>query len=130
MTETSTKYKATQLTIPSIAGSNAEANRSPSALTNHAEAQLDKILDFLTKRTKEGNGSISTYKASASTGSKNRYFRYTYREKGKQKSKSIPGGNIRSPLAQKRATVVKQMILGGKSISEIVYYIGGFTTKR
>ena len=116
-----------QLELPSALPNNAEANKqSPSALPNNAEERFSKLLNYLTKGTKKGNGCLSATKASKSTGSQNSYFRYTYRENGKQKSKSIPGGNIRSKLAQDRAKQVKEAILASKSISEIVYLIGSF----
>ncbi len=122
--------QATQLKIPSASVVNAEEEKdSSSALDNNEEARHQKLLRYLTKRSCKSNGSISTYKASKSTGSENRYFRYTYREEGKQRSKSIPGGNIRSPLAQKRAQLIKQMIIENKSILEIVYFIGSFSRK-
>ena len=122
--------QGTQLELPSALNNNAEAKIvSPSASINHAEVRFNRLLDFLTKRSGGNNGCLSITKASKSTGSQNRYYRYTYREAGKQRVKSIPGGNIRSKLAQDRAKQVKEAILGGKSISEIVYMIGSFKKK-
>ena len=132
MTEISAKYLiGEQLELPSALNSDAEGNTpSPSALGNDAEQKFNRLIDFLTKRTRDGNGCLSITKASRSTGSQNQYFRYTYRENGKQRVKSIPGGNIRSPLAQQRATTIKQMIQKGRPTSEIIYAIGSFRNQR
>ncbi len=123
---------AAQLELFSSASmANAEAEIvPPSALFAHDEGQLISLLKFLNKPQSKGSGCVSATKASASTGSKNQYFRYTYRLNGKQRTKSIPGGNIRSPLAQRRARQIKECILKGMAIPEILYVIGSFTAAK
>lgn len=49
----------------------------------------------------------------------NEYYRYCYKEQGKIKHRHIPGGNVRSLIAQRRKAAVEIAIAAGKSPNEI-----------
>lgn len=48
------------------------------------------------------------------------YFRFSYKEGSRTLTVHIPGGNVRSPLAQARAALVRDAVREGKSNLEIV----------
>lgn len=49
----------------------------------------------------------------------NHYYRYCYKDRGKIKHRHIPGGNLRSPIAQRKKAAVESAIAAGKSPAEI-----------
>ena len=54
------------------------------------------------------------------------YFRYSYWKENRTHHVHIPGGNVSSQLAIKRADIIKQMVNRGASTPEILDTIGAF----
>jgi hypothetical protein len=72
------------------------------------------------------NGAVNIYYAGGTSRGKKKYYRYSWREKNKMRHCHIPGGNIDSISAKKRAALVQCEIDSGRSSKEIVEFIKSF----
>lgn len=94
-----------------------------STLSSNVEQQIEALLQFCTRKKDELSGCVSTYHP----GSKNhKYYRFTYCVGRRQKQKHIPGGCVGSPIAEKRAAIIREMCRANKSTLEILDLIGAF----
>lgn len=71
-------------------------------------------------------GVLREYFPRGKAGGNHQYYRFSYREGSKVKHKHIPGGNIESPLAQKRAYEIEAMIKLGYSLKHILETIENY----
>lgn len=78
------------------------------------------------------NGAVNIYYSGGTSRGKQKYYRYSWREKNRMRHCHIPGGNIDSMLAKKRAALVQVEIDSGRSSSKILEFIKSFrpTKKR
>ena len=83
------------------------------------------IQRYLDKAPTEPTASVSTYKPS---GRKTEYFRLVYRAGKKVKAIHIRGGNVRSKLAQYRASRLSELIDRGAELSEILAAVETFNS--
>lgn len=80
----------------------------------------------------ESSGVINTYSPGGTSRTNKKYYRYSYRDKNRMIHKHIPGGNIDSTCAKKRAALVQVEIDSLRSPDQIVEYIKTFgrTTRK
>jgi hypothetical protein len=72
------------------------------------------------------NGVINIYYAGGTSRGQKKYYRFSWREKNRMRHCHIPGGNIDSISAKKRAALVQVEIDLGRSPDEIVDFIKSF----
>ena len=72
------------------------------------------------------NGAVTIYYSGGTSRGKQKYFRYSWREGSRMKHCHIPGGNIDSISAKKRAALVQCEIEADRSPVEIVAFIKSF----
>jgi hypothetical protein len=72
------------------------------------------------------SGCVEIYVTAGTSRCEKKYFRFTWREKNRVKHHHIPGGNIDSISAKKRAALVQVEIDNGRSPGEIVEFIKTF----
>jgi len=72
------------------------------------------------------HGVINIYSSGGTSRGKKKYYRYSWREKNRMIHIHIPGGNIDSISAKKRAALVQCEIDNGRSPVEIVEFIKSF----
>ncbi len=63
-------------------------------------------------------------------GTNNLYYRLSYRRRHKMKHLHIPGGNIRSRLAQYRAKKIKELIDRGAELEEVIALVQTYRASR
>jgi hypothetical protein len=76
--------------------------------------------------TNDSLTAVNIYKARGTARGERKYFRYSYKEKGKTKHLHIGGGNIHAVVAQDRAQLVRDAIADGQSPQEIKQLIRQF----
>ena len=115
-----------QLSLFSTASESKFVSIAPTA----SERQILKqqaIQRFLDSGTKENIPHVNAYQVK---GTKNRYFRLSYRQRGKMKHLHIPGGNIYSNLAQYRAGELQQLIDRGCELEEAIAMVKMFRSAK
>ena len=95
------------------------------ALTASERQKLkqEAIQRFLDTGEKENIPHVNIYHV---RGTKNRYYRLSYRSAGKMKHLHIPGGNVLSKLAQYRAKKLNQLIDRGCDLDEAIAMVQYF----
>lgn len=81
------------------------------------------IQRFLDAGEKENIPHVNMYRV---RGTRNRYYRLSYRQRGKMKHLHIPGGNIYSRLATLRAEKLQQLIERGCDLDEAIAMVQDF----
>lgn len=76
------------------------------------------------------NGAVTIYYAGGTSRGKQKYYRYSYRDGKRMKHCHIPGGNIDSISAKKRAALVQVEIDSSRSPSEILEFIKSFRSTK
>ena len=95
-----------------------------STLHHSVESKIKALTRFCNrKRFKEQSGNVGVYHSGKD---KNQYYRYSYYYAGRKKQKHIPGGCVGSPLAEKRAGMIKELINLDRPTSEILILISAF----
>ena len=88
------------------------------SLTNSvSEHKRQAIQRFLDKGKKDHDVCVNTYSPGKR---KTEYFRLSYRVGRKVKHNHIPGGSVIAPLAQYRASKLKELIDRGAELSEVL----------
>ena len=90
-----------------------------------SEAKKAAIMRYLERDKSEGTrGNVNKYRVPRS---RNYYYRYSYKLNGKSIHRHIPGGNVLSSLANKRADKVRNAIARRVSPPDILQMIAGFS---
>lgn len=98
-------------------------NKSVSITDSVSEAKRQAIQRFLNSGDRDPICSVNTYSVS---GSKNRYYRLSYRAGKKVVHIHIKGGNVRANLATNRAKKLQGMIDRGAALDEILAAVKDF----
>ncbi|MEM6613270.1 MAG: hypothetical protein AAF652_13640 [Cyanobacteria bacterium P01_C01_bin.72] len=88
-----------------------------------SEAKRQAIQRFLNHGDRDPICSVNTYSVS---GSKNKYYRLSYRVGKKVNHVHIKGGNVRANLATNRAKKLQAMIDRGAELAEILAAVKDF----
>ena len=98
----------------------------PISITNNViEPKTKALMKFCHRDKSEGGkGGVNKYLSSKCN---NYYYRFSYRLGNRIKHKHIPGGRVCSPLAEKRAAIVRDMIAREASTLEILNMISAFS---
>ncbi len=104
-------------------GSIAESAIERSLSDVDSEPKIRSLFRFLNRTVENSKGGVGTYSPG---GKKAIYFRFSYRDGKRMKHKHIPGGNIYSQLAFKRAREIQGMTEADISTHEILNKINSF----
>lgn len=111
-----------QLSLFPTAIENRSASIAPTAI-ERAKLKEQAIQRFLDTGDRENIPHVNMYQVK---GSKNRYYRLSYRQRGKMKHLHISGGNVLSRLAQCRAKKLEQLIDRGGDLDEAIAMVQDF----
>lgn len=115
-----------QLSIPGLNSTPQPSVESATSSTPQpsVESKLDAIYKFCKRDKSEGvSGGVGTYHKGQSN---IKYYRFSYRLNGWKKQRHIPGGCVGSPLAEKRAAIIRSLCAQDTSVLEVLEMISAF----